>query len=399
MGLVSLKNLHPDLKLGLALVVAAVLLKIVGWSSFAAEGYAPLESSVTWLILPTVIGGLAVIPVAIWVDRRPPHKMMAGGAVAAAVGLSILILPSSLTLAGVGIFVSIVGASATGSLVFYAVVVKGFTRYKGTLIGALGMVIALLPSDRIFRDWSNDLPTMVLGIGVALTLAGGVILIRLLPRVFTYSYGPGPTLLRELAVPKVRGAVMGVTATYLTAYMGMVSIVIASYFIPNATVLSTSGIDGVWSQHQAMAITTGISVLLWGIASDFYPVRRLFLIAALLLLPTTGAVLAIDGFGTSFAGTLGLGLVRGGLVCLPWVLMSDLLPIRHFAKIALGVVFVGSLFGGTFGPILWGALTHAWVVNAAWWIIPVLGIALAVVASRLPRTRATEPTGNAISKT
>ena len=108
--------------------------------------------------------------------------------------------------------------------------------------------------------------------------------------------------------------------------------------------------------------------------------------------------MAIDGFSTSIAGTLGLGLVRGGLVCLPWVLMAELLPIRHFAKIALGVVFVGSLFGGTFGPILWGALTDASVVNAAWWIIPILGIALAVVASRLPGPRTAESPGTSISK-
>ena len=385
MRLVSLKNLHPDLKLGLVLVSAAVLLKIVGWTTFAFERYAPLGSSTTWLILPTVIGGLAVIPVAIWVDRRPPHKMMAGGAVAAAVGLSILVLPSSLALAGVGIFVSIVGASATGSLVFYAVVVKGFTRYRGTLIGALGMVIALLPSDRIFRDWSNDLPTMVLGIGVALTLAGGVILIRLLPRVFTYSYGPGPTLLRELAVPKVRGAVMGVTATYLTAYMGMVSIVIASYFIPNATVLSTSGIDGVWSPRQAMTVSIAVGVLLWGIAADFYPVRRLIFVAGLLLLAAAGALAAIDGFPTSVAGAFALGLVRGGLLCLPWVLMAELLPTRHFAKIAGGVTVILAPLSWMLVQVLLGALADDSVTKAYFWFIPILGIVLALVAIRLPK--------------
>ena len=138
-------------------------------------------------------------------------------------------------------------------------------------------------------------------------------------------------------------------------------------------------------QHLAMAITTGISVLLWGIASDFYPVRRLILVAALLLLPTAGAVLAIDGFSTSIAGTLGLGLVRGGLVCLPWVLMAELLPTRHFAKIALGVMLVGSLVGGTLGPILWGRFMDIWGTSAIFWFIPILGIVLAFVASRLPR--------------
>ena len=401
MGDMSLRNLHPDLKLGLVLVSAAALLNVVGWSSFATERYAPSGLSINgaaWLALAGGIGGLAVIPVAIRVDRRPPHTVMAAGAVVAVLGLTIVVLSSILALNALGMFVFQTGTAAVGSLVFYAIAVKGATRYKGTLIGALGMVFTTRLGERIFREWSLDAPMVVLGIGVALALSGAVVLFYLLPRVFAGSFEPGRTLRETLAVPSVRRAAVWVTVTYFIAYMAMSTMVVAFSVLPNITMPLLSRVEGVLSQHQAMAITTGISVLLWGIASDFYPVRRLFLVAALLLLPTAGAVLAIDGFSTSIAGTLGLGLVRGGLVCLPWVLMAELLPIRHFAKIALGVVFVGSLFGGALGPLLWGALTNAWVVNAAWWIIPVLGIALAVVASRLPRTRAAGRPRTSISK-
>ena len=398
MGVVLLSNLHSDLKLGLVLVSAAVLLNVVGLSSFSTERYAPLGISNNWLGLATVIGGLAAIPVAIWVDRRPPHKMMVAGAALGALGLSIFVLSSSLALNALGMFVAGVGSSAVASLVFYAIAAKGATRYKGTLIGALGMVFAMRLGERKFREWSIDEPMLVLWIGVALALSGAVVLFYLLPRVFAGSFEPGRTLRETLAVPSVRRAVVWVTVTYSIAYMAMLIMVIWIYNFSSLTTGPLLGVEGVWSQHQAMAITIGISVLLWGIASDFYPVRRLILVAALLLLPTAGAVVAIDGFSTSIAGTLGLGLVRGGLVCLPWVLMAELLPTRHFAKIALGVMFAGSLFGGTLGPMLLGTVMDAWVTNAAWWIIPILGIALAVVASRLPRTRATEPTGNAISK-
>ena len=398
MAVVSFRNLHPDLKLGLVIVSAAALLKIVGWSSFAADRSFLTAVSYGWLFFAFGIGGLAAIPVAIWVDRRPPNTMIAAGAVVAVLGLGIVVLSNGVAVAAFGMFVMGVGSSAVGLLVFYAIAVKGATRYKGTLIGALGMVFTMRFGERIFREWSLDAPMLVLGIGVALALSGAVVLFRLLPRVFAGSYGPGSTLRQTLAVPSVRRAAVWVTVTYFIAYMAMITMIMAFSVLPNLTMPSLSGVEGVLSQHQAMAITIGISVLLWGIASDFYPVRRLFPVAALLLLPTTGAVLAIDGFGTSFAGTLGLGLVRGGLVCLPWVLMADLLPIRHFAKISLGVVFVGSLFGGTFGPILWGALTDAWVVNAAWWIIPFLGIALAVLASRLPGPRTAEGPSTSISK-
>ena len=365
---------------------AAALLNVVGLGSFGTEGYAALGFSLNWIIFAGGIGGLAVVPAAIWVDRRPPHKMMAAGAALGALGLFIFVLSSSLALNALGMFVAGVGTAAVGSLVFYAIAAKGATRYKGTLIGALGMVFTMRLGERIFREWSIDAPMLVLGIGVALTLAGAVVLFRLLPRVFAGSYGPGSAFRQTLAVPSVRRAAVWVTVTYSIAYMAKLIMVIWIYNFSSLTTGPLSGVEGVWSQHQAMAITIGISVLLWGIASDFYPVRRLILVAALLLLPTAGAVVAIDGFSTSIAGTLGLGLVRGGLVCLPWVLMAELLPTRHFAKIALAVMFAGSLFGGTLGPMLLGTVTDVWVTNAAWWIIPVLGIVLAFVARRLPET-------------
>ena len=390
---VLLSNRHPDLKLGLVLVSVAVLLNVVGWSSFGEERYAASRLSINWaawLALAGGIGGLAAIPVAIWVDRRPPHKMMVAGAALGALGLSIFVLSSSLALNALGMFVAGVGSSAVGSLVFYAIAVKGATRYKGTLIGALGMVLTMRLGERIFREWSLDAPMLVLGIGVALALSGAVVLFYLLPRVFAGSFEPGRTLRETLAVPSVRRAAVWVTVTYFIAYMAMITMVVAFSVLPNLTMPLLSRVEGVLSQHQAMAITTGISVLLWGIASDFYPVRRLFLVAALLLLPTTGAVLAIDGFGTSFAGTLGLGLVRGGLVCLPWVLMAELLPPRHFAKMALGILFVGGYLGAGLGTTLLSTATFLWGDYVVFWLVLVEGIILAIVASRLPRPQATE---------
>ena len=386
MGVVPLRNLHPDLKLGLVLVSAAALLNIVEWSSFAADRITLSPVSYGWVTFAGAIGGLAVVPVAIWVDRRPPDTMMAAGAVVAALGLTIVVLSNSLAVAALGMFVAGVGGSAVGSLVFYAIAVKGATRYKGTLIGALGMVFTMrLDLTNVVQLFHLNTP--VLWIGAALSLAGAVILFRLLSRVFMGSYGPGQTLRETLAVPSVRRAVAWTTAAFFAAYMVLVlfTSAIAISVFSNLTTPSISGVNDVWSQLQDMRVSTGLGALLWGIASDFYPGRRLLLIAAILLLPASGALWALDGFHAPVVGILGLGLVLGSLVCLPWVLMAELLPTRHFAKIALGVMFVGSLFGGTIGPILRGALTDVWGANAAWWFIPVLGIVLAVVASRLPR--------------
>ena len=381
----ALRNLHPDLKLGVVLVPAAVLLNVVGWATFAFEGFSPLLSAGDWLIFPVVIAGLAVIPVAIWVDRGPPHKLMAAGAVVAALGLPIRVLFDNFALVALGVFVSIVGAAAVVSLVFYAVVAKGSTRYKGTLIGALGMVFAMRLGDGVFREWANDSRLLVLGIGIALILAGGLVLLRFLPRVFTYSYGPGPTLQQELVVPRVRRAVVGATAAYSIAYMAAVVMITALPLIPAVTPSFISGMDSIWFPRQAMNMAVGISALLWGIASDFYPVRRLLFIAGILLPAVTVGIAAIDPFSTSAAGVLAVGLVRGGLICLPWVLLAELLPTRHFAKIAVGITVILAPLVLMLVQILLGALADDWFKDAHFWVIPVLGIALAFVASRLPK--------------
>ena len=389
------RNIHPDLKLGLVLVSAAVLLNTVGWATFAFDGFSPLLSAGDWLIFPVVIAGLAVIPVAIWVDRGPPHKLMAAGAVVAAIGLPIRVLFDNYALVALGVFVSIVGAAAVVSLVFYAAVVKGSTRYKGTLIGALGMVFAMRLGDGVFRDWASDSRLLVLGIGIALILAGGLVLLRFLPRVFTYSYGSGPTLLRELAVPRIRRAVVGAAAVYLIAYVAMVTMIMAMSRISDATPSFISGMDSIWFPRQAINLSVGISALLWGIASDFYPLRRLIFVAGLLFLAVTGAVAVIDGFSESVAGVLALALVRGGLICLPWVLMAELLPLRHFAKIAVAITVILATLGGTLSQILLGALADDWVTNAHIWLTPALGIAIALVAMRLPRSPHSPPQNSA----
>ena len=390
-----ISRLHPDLKLGLVLVSAAVLFNVVGWATFAVQRYAPLGFSFNWVVWAGTIGGLAVIPVAVWVDRRPPHTMMAAGAVVVATGLTTIVFSNGVVAAAVGMFIAGVGGAAVGLVVFCAIAAKGSLRYKGTIIGAVSMVFALHLDGWAFREWSDHSPTPVLGIGVGLILAGGVILLRFLPRVFTQSYGPGTTLLRELAVPRVRRAVVWVAAAYLIAYMGSFTIVIAPSVALNSTILSVPGLEGVRLHDQAMPLAIGISALVWGIASDFYPARRLVFIAGLMLLAVAVALAAIDGFSTSAAGVLARGFVRGALLCLPWVLMAELLPTRHFAKIAVGITVILGPLAWIPGPILLGGLADDLVPNAHFWSIPALGIALTLVAARLPRPPLPPPQNHA----
>ncbi len=384
-----LRNIHPDLKLGLVLAAAAALLKFGSSgqlaASAAADRLALSATSYGLLYMAGGIGGLAVVAAAIWVDRRPPHTMMAAGAVVAALGVTVVGLSNSFAASALGMFIAGVGGSAVGSLVFYAIAVKGATRYRGTLIGALSMVFTMGLGARNAEDWPFDAPMVVLAICAA--LAGAAFLFRLLPRVFAGPYEPGQTLREMLAVPSVRRAAAWVTAAFFVASMVTTA---TGLYLPTLPMRSISGDADFAFQLPTMYMFTGIGALLWGIAADFHPGRRLFLIAALLLLPAVGYLWVADGRPSFAIGVLAFWLVRGGLVCLPWVLMAEVLPTRHFAKIGLGIMVVGGVLGGAAGPLPWGLFLDTWGTGAFFWVVLIEGIAIAVVASRLPRPQATE---------
>ena len=392
-----LQNIHPDLKLGLVLVVAAAaLLKFANSNVLlafvAAQRLNIVSESFGWHLLAGGIGGLAVVGAAILVDRRPPHTLMAGGAVVAVLGLTIVGLSNSFPASALGMFVAGVGGSAVSSLVFYAVAVKGATRYRGTLIGALGLVFTMSLGVGDVGDWLFDSPMLLLAVSGALTLAGAAVLFLLLPRVFAGSYEPGPTLRETLSMPSVRRAAAWITAAFFIAALVRVS----GHYIPFFIARSAPGFEDITLPFQTMPIFSGIGALLWGVASDFYPARRLFLLAALLILAVLAAFWPFFGYPASAVEYLAFFLVSGGLISLPWVLMAELLPPRHFAKMALGIS-VGGYLGAGLGTTLlttvtffWGNYVVFWGADLSFWLVLVEGIILAIVASRMPRPPATE---------
>ena len=392
MGVVSSRNMHPDLKLGLVLVGAAILLHFSASRRLALNAAADrLDLSSTsfgWFVMVGSIGGLAAVAAAIWVDRRPPHTFMAAGAVVAALGLAVVGLSTSFAMAILGALVAGVGLSALWSLIFYAIAVKGATRYKGTLIGALSMVFTMRLSAMDFFDRSDGIPIIMLLASIALLLTGGALLFRFLPRAFAGSYGPGSTLLETLSTPGIRRSIAWLAAAFLVASMATSSSVV---YLPFLTNESISGLNGFVLRLNTLSILSGIGALLWGVAADFFPGRRLLLLATLLSLPTTVALWAIDGSLALAIVFPAYGLVRGGLICLPWVLMAELLPTQHFAKIALGITYVTGLLGSSIGILLWGLFQDAWSANGYLLIVLAEALVLALVATRMPRPSATEP--------
>ena len=390
------RNLHPDLKLGLVLVVAAALLQIGDPGKLgalaAAErvGSSFTGSALAWFVYAYVFAGVAVVGPAMWVDRRPPHTMMAAGAVVAVVGLVIIGFSNSFPVSVLGFVVAGVGSSALGSLVFYAIAVKVAPRYRGTLIGALSMVFII--GNRAFTNTVGqpfDSPVFVLATSAALTLAGAVVVFGLLPRVFASSYESGPTLRPTLAQPSVRCAAVWLIAAFFTASAATATVRIFVQYLA----LGASDLDYRGFPFSALPMFSGLGALLWGLAADFYPGRRLLLLVGLLLLPASGLYWALNLQPESLVAVAVFGLIIGGLICLPWVLMAELLPMRHFAKIALGIMLVGTLLGRVIGPLLGGFSFDKGALEGLLTVVVFEGIAVAVVAILLPKPQASEPQG------
>ena len=334
----SFSTLHPDFRFGLLLVVAALFLNAGSTSNFWAEtssGLLDLTPVQRGLRMAAGgLGALFVVAAAIWVDRWPPHGMMAAGAVFLALG-PFLALSDSFAFAVTRVFFAGVGGAFVGSLIFYAVAVKGCARFKGTLIGSLGLLFNMRWGTGAVAAWGISIP---LGWwAVAMVVAGGALLFLLLPRWFTGHYGPGLTLRETLAVPRAKLSAAWVAAVYLVASLMVTAGATRLGWVTSKLVQDGASLE---SDVRFIAFAGCIGALLWGIAADYFPARRLLIALAALSLLAAVSLWLPGGDGTD---VLILSVVRGGLISLPWVLMADYLPIRHFAKLALVCTWVGSL--------------------------------------------------------
>ena len=264
-----------------------------GYWNLSAASYALLISA-------GGMGGLAVIAAAIWVDRRPPPAMMAAGALAALLGLSVLALPASFAAFAAGMFVAGVGSSAVNPLIFYAIAVKGAARYRGTTIGALGMVFLLSPGMRGDIDWQFGESTSFIPVIAALTLAGTALLFVALPRVFTGAYEADQTQQVKPGAPgRSESLAVGDNSCFPPLHWPQQPLHILPYQIamnsssellrlepefPTAPVFQA--VNAAPVLHAASAA----GVLLWGVASDFFALRRWLLLTAILFVLGAGGV-------------------------------------------------------------------------------------------------------------
>ena len=198
--------------------------------------------------------------------------MMAAGTVLLALGLVLLHVPPGLALAVVGRFLSGAGGAFAGSLVFYAVAVKGSGRFRGAMLGALGLVFGVNLEDWAYEvGWSGWTSAgeatglTIWWVAVFLVLASGALLFVLLPRCFSGNYKPGATLRETMAVP---GTKARIAAVYLVGAMIIAAETTHLRFVTRA--MSPDGADLEFG-YRSLALAGGLGALAWGVAAISFP--------------------------------------------------------------------------------------------------------------------------------
>ena len=336
---VLLSNLHPDFKLGLLLLLTAALLAAGGpnpiWYIMASDRLGVGASEFGWITAAAGLGGLAIVPAVIWVDSRSPHGVVATGALTLGVGLFLLNSSESLLFAVPAALVASAGGAAVGTLIYYAVAIKGHTRFKGALIGALGLVFSFRWDVGVTSARDAGFPAQ--WAAVILPLASGILILVLLTRLFRTRCGVGQSFRAAMAIPGAKVLFLWTAAVYT---FGTVIRLRGTIYLDSITVAAAQGPSDLALGYQITAFVGGFGSLLWGIAADYFPARWLLIALALLSLPAAVLLWVPDW---QAVGMLLMLLVLGGLVSLPWVLMAECLPHNHFAKLALAITFIGEI--------------------------------------------------------
>ena len=375
---VLLSNLHPDFKLGFLLVVTAALLAAgtpnALWYLIASDRLGVGASDFGWITLAGGLGGLAVVPAVIWVDARPPHGVMSVGVLALAIGLALLTLSESLLIAVPAALIAGAGGAAVGSLIYYAIVVKGHTRFKGALIGALSLVFSLRWDLGIANAREAGLPAG--WTAAILALATGILLFALLPRWLKGTYGPGQRFRATMAIPGAKALILWAAAVYI---FGTAIKFRGTIYLDSITMATSQGPTDLELGYQITALVGGIGALLWGIGADYFPVRRLLIALAVLSLPAAVLLWLPDW---QAVGMLLMRLVLGGLISLPWVLMAECLPQNHFAKLALAITWLGALALSLESLLITLALLAGYTIGIPWIVGAEMAVFAAAVAFR-----------------
>lgn len=390
--------MHPhsqrELKLGLLLVVTAALIVAGDATGFAAqlffERFDSTRAGFSIAFALRGLGGLAIIGTAIWVDRRGPRPVMALGAAIGASATLLLIPAHHLAVIGIAMFFSGFGGAGVASLIFYAVAARGTIRHRGAIFGALACVFAIRLN--LATSGGAEVSAIVPGLIVAALFitTAGYLLNRYLPRPIPESE-PEHAFLSPTKLTNQPG--FWKTAILLSLLF-IVAFAIGGTAISFLPVILSPHFDNFQQTSFllfSLRVATGLGALLWGIASDRFPMMRLLVVAALLTAPISGIAWFVDAPAVSIPAHVLSAVVRGAFVVLPWIVLAEHFPIHHFAVLGLAFTAAGSILGTLAGPLLAGLAIDHWSLRGPAIVLIALSFIAVAIAARFPRAPIPQP--------
>jgi hypothetical protein len=327
------------------------------------------------------LGGLATIGTAVWLDHRGPHPIMALGGAIAVVGTLLLLIASNVTILGLANFVRGVGDAGFASVIFYGVVVKGATHHRGLLLGALAAVSAIGRFG--FADDVAGLSNLTGGIlfSAGITAVAAYMFYRFLPRVFEERASAGSGAQGE---PESLRAIFGTPGFWRTfgpllavAALAMALSSTTSFVLPFMLDEMDTELD--WPIFFVVPVLSAVAAIGIGAASDRISARQLLIALAIAVVGLVAASATFDGWVRAVIAGVASPLARGGIAVLPWVLLAQLVTVRHYAVIGLIMLVLSGFLGG-FLPAVAGFAVDA-LGSGAWLYAVHLPLAVALVAA------------------
>ena len=395
----GIRRLSGEARLALVLLTVALLMSVSRTSAMIGSITHDLDLSATKLGLVLGAGGLAaltVVGVAFVVDRRGPHPIMPMGALIAAAGMLLLSIAAGFWSLAAASAVIGLGTAAVSAPILYAVAAKGCRRYRGTVIGGIAF-LTTVPTASVSREIAEVFGWRWTAAAFAgLTGVAALGLFVLLPRVFpvrSRSSGPAPAWQPDRDEDGQSWRQLRQTPGFWKV-LGVVALVFAF----GQALRTTGDFSGFWLLRDSSSsldmgellswsrLATALGALLWGIASDVVPARRLIPAASAMVMASIVSFSFLEGSTAGLLGMqlLGLGLGLGAAVSLPWVLLADHVGIRYFATLGLGVSSVGRLISFPV-PLAAGYALDGWGATGAGALLAAFALALALASFRAPR--------------
>ena len=386
---------------GAAAVTSRVVGSVEAASVFVAALTAEYGWSATLLAIPTLIGSsgsaLGGPFVGRVLDKRGPRLVTAVGT--ALVGISCFVLAATQSIFFYIAFYGLLRMAGQGMVQLSSQITaaKWFERRRGraialiTLISSVGLVgappvaQALIDGPGIAVAWMA-FGFLALGIG---TVPSVLLLVRSPEDLGLQPDGA----LRAQALPQ-RHSFTANQAIHTPALWA----VIVAVFLISAVMTGVGFHQLAYYVERGIEASTGAYVVssfafgflfggvTWAPLADRVPVRPMLMVLYLSGVGTMMLMLQVHALWQAFAAALAFGMLVGGSIQLPIMLLANYFGRAHIGAIG-GTVHVARGFGLGSGPVIGGLMKDALSYEAAWMVFAVFAgsAALLMGLARRPR--------------